>query len=425
MLKNDKIIVYKIVLRSFVFIMRKENEIDFISLLLDETFLKLVKESNGVDNQLDVLEREFPGKKEEIAHAVVFLKIHLSHQKRMQSKEVTRILQNIRAYSGNGARTVTIRYNIYKIWKIAAAIILLFVSSVVAYQWLTNKDTLEQIAAIQAMIDDEAMIILSDGSKHKLGINEAQIQYSHDGGEVVVKKDALEEKIENNKTAKSATINQIIVPFGRRHGITLSDGTRVQLNSGSRLVFPAEFSDSKREVYLKGEGYFEVSKNIEKPFMVRTDFVNIKVLGTEFNISAYDDEQVATTVLVEGKVVVSQKNKRLGFTEKNLEPGQGCFYSSSTFTSEIKEVHLFEYTSWKDGLFYFTDKPLNNVVSRVEKYYNQKIHIDGEILPHTLISGKLVLSENIDEVMQYLVKTLETRYDKREDGTYLIKNGNN
>lgn len=405
--------------------MRKENEIDFVSLLLDETFLKLVKESNGIDNQLDVLEKEFPGKREAIAHAVAFLNIHLSEQKRMQSKEVTRILHNIRVYSGNGSGTVAYRFNLYKIWQVAAAIILLFVSSVVAYQWLTNNDNLEQIAATQAMIDDEAMIILSDGSKHKLGINEAQIQYSPDGGEVVVKKDNQEEKIENSKTAKSATINQIIVPFGRRHEITLSDGTRVHLNSGSRLVFPAEFSDSKREVYLKGEGYFEVFKDKEKPFIVRTNFVNIKVLGTVFNISAYDDEEVATTVLVEGKVVVSQKNKHLGFTEKNLDPGQGCFYSSSTFTSEIKEVHLFEYTSWKDGMFYFTDKPLSSVVSRVEKYYNQKIHIDGEALPNTLISGKLVLSENIDEVMQYLVKTLETRYYKHEDGTYLIQNANN
>jgi len=343
----------------------------------------------------------------------------------MQSNEVSRILRNIRDYSSQGKLTVPNRFNIYKIWKVAAAFILLFASSVVAYQWLSNNDPLEQVAGTEAKVGDEAMIILSDGSKHKLGINDARVEYSHDGGEVVVKKDELEEKIENAKTSTNTTINQIIVPFGHRHAITLSDGTRVQLNSGSRLVFPAEFSDSKREVYLKGEGYFEVSKNPDKPFIVRTDFVNVRVLGTVFNISAYADEQAATTVLVEGKVVISQKNKHFGYTDKNLEPGKGCFYSSSTFTSDIHDVRLCEFTAWKDGLLIFNDKPLSIVVNRVEKYYNKKIRIDGEALPNTLISGKLVLSDNIDEVMHYLVKTLETRYDKRQDGSYSIKNAHN
>ena len=187
-------------------------------------------------------------------------------------------------------------------------------------------------------------------------------------------------------------------------------------------MFPAEFTGKTREVYLKGEGYFEVEKNPSKPFIVKTDFIDIKVLGTVFNISAYADEQIASAVLVEGKVVVLKKNKLFGFTEKKLSPGQGCFYSSVTETSEIRNVDPYDYISWKDGLFLFKDKPLINIVHSVEKYYNQKILIDGEKLPNTIISGKLVLSDDIDEVMQYLAKTLEARYEKNKEGVFSIKN---
>jgi len=145
-------------------------------------------------------------------------------------------------------------------------------------------------------------------------------------------------------------------------------------------------------------------------------------LGTVFNISAYEDEQIASTVLVEGKVVVSQKNKLFGSTQKNLSPGQGCFYSLATKTSDIRNVNLYDYISWKDGIFLFKDKALINIVSRLEKYYHKKILIEGSVLPNTLISGKLVLSDNIDEVIQYLAKTMEARSEKNENGVLVIKN---
>ncbi len=401
--------------------MRKENDIDFVSLLRDETFLNLVKNTNNTVDQLDVLEKEFPGQREAIAYAVKFVKANLSDQKSMQANDVSAIWSNLKEYLSQSKRSTFQRFIYHEFWKVAAVLIIVLASSIFVYERI-SKDPLGKIAEIEAVADDEAMIILSDGSKHKLSKNDSRIEYSADGGEVVVKDEQQEEKLENINTSKAATINQIIVPFGHRHSITLSDGTRVQLNSGSRLVFPAEFSDKNREVFLKGEGYFEVFKNPDKPFIVKTDFIDIKVLGTVFNVSAYEEEQMASAVLVEGKVVVAQKNKLFGNTEKKLSPGQGCFYSSITFTSDIRNVDLYEYVSWKDGLLLFKDKPLVNIVNRVEKYYNKKILIDGEKLENTLVSGKLVLADDIDEVMQYLAKTLEARYEKNKEGVFLIKN---
>jgi len=401
--------------------MRKEFKPGFVSLLQNEAFLNKVKETENSADQLNILGKEFPGQVEAIAYAVEYLRANLSDQKQLPPNDVAVIWNNIAEYADQNKRFTLRRFILFQFWQVAAVLILVLVSAVFVVHRLT-RDTLVEMASIKTVVDDEAMIILSDGSKHKLNKKDSLIEYSANGGEVIVKGDKLEEKLENQNRSKVATINQIIVPYGRRHSITLSDGTRVQLNAGSRLVFPAEFSDKSREVYLKGEGYFEVFKNSQKPFIVKTDFIDIRVLGTVFNISAYEDEPVATAVLVEGKVVVSQKNKLFGTTEKNLSPGQGCFYSSETKTSEVRKVDLYEYVSWKDGLFLFKDMPLNNIITRLEKYYHRKILVAGGKLQNTIISGKLILSDDIDEVMQHLAKTLEARYEKDREGAYHITN---
>ena len=402
--------------------MRKEKRINFVLLLRDETFLKRVKDTVGLDNQIDILEREYPAERGILADAIEFVRINLSDQRIMQPDDVSTIWEKIRLYGLSKKRRYTIeRFLSYDLWKVAALLIVVLVSSVFVYHRLTG-DSLQEIASVATVADGEAMIILSDGSKHKLESNQAHVEYSADGAEVVVKKDQGKEKIENLNTSKAGTINQIIVPFGHRHSITLSDGTRVQLNAGSRLVFPAEFTDGKREVYLKGEGYFEVSKNPDKPFIVKTDFFDTKVLGTVFDISAYDDEQIGSAVLVEGKVVVIEKKKLFGNTQKELSPGQGCFYSSSKLTSEIRKVDVNEYVSWKDGLFLFNDKPLISIVGRIEKYYNKRILVEGIELSTMKISGKLILANDIEKILQHLSKAIEARYEINEEGVYEIKN---
>jgi ferric-dicitrate binding protein FerR (iron transport regulator) len=188
------------------------------------------------------------------------------------------------------------------------------------------------------------------------------------------------------------------------------------------MAFPAVFSGKTREVYLKGEGFFEVHKDSCHPFIVKTDFVDVKVLGTTFNISAYEDESVASTVLVEGSVNVSQKNKILGNQSFVLSPGEGCFYSVNDEKSDIRNIDVNFYTSWKDGIYQFKNMPLLELVRKVKKYYNIPIQIEGQELSATRLSGKLVISDEINEVMQYIAKTLEGRFEKNKDGIYIIKN---
>ena len=129
----------------------------------------------------------------------------------------------------------------HELWKVAAIFIVVLTTSYGIYHY-TRIDPLTMLAQKEVSKTDNAVIILSDGSNHILGVNNSHIEYTKNGGEVIVKgQKSSEERIENKANSDELVINQIVVPFGRRHSLTLSDGTQVYLNSGSKLVFPAEF----------------------------------------------------------------------------------------------------------------------------------------------------------------------------------------
>ena len=403
--------------------MFKNRNLDFELLLLDKSFIRIIKEDNqNSEKYLDDLIKKNPDKKDSILWAVQFIRANKIESELPGEVEVAEIWDNIMKKSKVTTSSKSNRFAISFILSIAASIAILALGTWYLF-YLRETPSMKDIADKMVVSGEEAVIILSDGSSHILANNDSRIEYNTDGKEVFINtSDRQVEKIDNQKAKNAIVPNQIIVPFGRRHSITLSDGTQVQLNSGSKLIFPAEFSGKYREVYLEGEGFFDVKKNSSMPFIVQTEFMNIRVSGTKFNVSSYMDEHLTSTVLVEGSVEVSGNNKLNKNSRYHLEPGQGCFYSVAASTAEIKEVDIRNHISWIDGWFQFKDQPLIEVVKKVEKYYNKPIMIEGEKLSNTLISGKLVLSEKFENVMVYLSKTLETNYELTENGKYLIKN---
>lgn len=403
--------------------MKKNNTIDFLSLVNNDEFVMLARKHNWNDNPVKDFVNQFPGKEETLQYAFLFLKSTFAQQPELPQEDVGAIHDFILNYAEKNADNQRYR-NLYVRWLrvVAIFVVAISVGAVTWWQFL-KTDELEKIARNSAVTTEEdAVIVLSDGSKHNLSSKESAIEYNADGTEITVK-DQKEEKetLSNSQTSVGSAVNQIVVPFGHRHSIVLCDGTKVQLNSGSQLIFPAEFKGKTREVFLKGEGFFEVAKNKEKPFVVKTEFLDLRVLGTSFNVSSYQDEQTVSTVLVEGKVAVHENGKLFGGAKIELKPGQGCFYNVNNSNSQVKEVDVNDFVSWKDGLFQFKDQPLADVIGRVKKYYNKNIQIEGTDLSGTLISGKLVLSEDFGRVMNYLALTLEARYEMKDENTYLIK----
>lgn len=215
--------------------------------------------------------------------------------------------------------------------------------------------------------DQSAIITLADGSHVKLDKDKEQQISEKDGTQI--SKDS-----KNNITYSAESVNEtkllyntINIPRGGEYSLTLSDGTKVWLNADTKLRYPVKFSKNKRDVYLTGEAYFEVAHNKQAPFVVHSHDASVKVLGTSFNVSAYDDQEFIATTLVEGSVQINN----LG-NEKLLEPG----YQSTVFRGrneiEIKEVDTHLYTSWVDGVYEFENMELEYIMTQLGRWYDVK-----------------------------------------------------
>ncbi len=160
----------------------------------------------------------------------------------------------------------------------------------------------------------------------------------------------------------------IRVPRGGEYNLQLADNTKVYLNAGSSLRYPIRFTGDKREVVLIGEGYFEVTRDTARPFIVKAGNIDVHVLGTAFNVNAYPDEEVIATTLVEGKVQVD-----CGAEQRFMQPGTRLVYERNNGSIKIAPVDIEVYTSWKDGYYYFKRETLENIMDVLSRWYDLDI----------------------------------------------------
>lgn len=206
----------------------------------------------------------------------------------------------------------------------------------------------------------------------------------------------------NHHSQNKIAFNTVIVPNGQKKVITLSDGTRVWVNSGSTFRYPQTFKGKNREVQLTGEAFFDVTHNQKHPFIVSTNEVNIKVLGTAFNVSAYPDGHSITTTLVRGRVVAYRKSasETLG-NRVFLFPGQEAKYSSAEHRFTVSTVNTRNTGSWKSGNLMFNNTPLTEVVKKLNRWYNVNIQIQDTTIEMYLysVSFKNKPLETVEEIL--------------------------
>ncbi len=173
---------------------------------------------------------------------------------------------------------------------------------------------------------------------------------------------------------------EIIAPIGSRSVVQLSDGSKVYLNYGSRIKYPRIFTGDTREIKLEGEGYFEVVHNPDKPFIVKTGKLNVKALGTEFNVRAYPDIDIISTTLVNGKVVI-EKNLAGEKTEQigTMVPGQHVAYNLNSGEITSKKGSTEKYIAWKDGKMIFDNTPIAEVTRELSRKYNVDIEVEHDL----------------------------------------------
>lgn len=195
------------------------------------------------------------------------------------------------------------------------------------------------------------------------------------------------------------TWHTLTVPRGiKRVQVTLADGTLVWLNTASSLKYPTAFTGSERTIALTGEAYFEVKHDAGKPFTVRTKDLTVNVLGTGFNVSAYEDDEFSNVVLVKGSVALNA-NGPAGMPATKLIPGNMASLKTGAGRIAVTTVKTDEYVSWKEGYLIFRQAPLVQIVKRISRYYD--VHINTSDLVHSdeTFSGRLDLQNNIEDIM--------------------------
>lgn len=283
-----------------------------------------------------------------------------------------------------------------KIYRWAAAVILplmLAFGGYLGYLQVKKESAVSTGIADIYPVKPAAILRLSDNRTVSLG-EEVSDQLKVAEG-IQVQKDTSRVVYPQTIAGNAVEYHTLEIPRGGEYSVTLSDGSVVYLNSGSQLRYPVAFAKEKREVYLSGEAYFEVSKDSERPFLVLTDHLSIRVYGTSFNVNTFTQKNVLT-VLVEGKIGI---RSTASDEEYQVSPGQLASYDAETESIQISQVDVFPYIAWKDHIFVFEDKSLEEIMNTLSQWYDVEVFFQIDNLRDLHFTGHLGRYESISSIL--------------------------
>jgi len=291
-----------------------------------------------------------------------------------------------------------------KLFLVASASVAASVLLCISALYLLNQgETAINFTEIAETLDnqpvDEVTLITSK-EQYKLE-EDALIKYSEDGKVAVNSKEIAEEAgKEVSKTNDEQEYNILFVPAGKRARIDLSDGTRVTVNSLSKVIYPRRFSGNTRKIYAQGEVFVDVTHDKKRPFIVQTDDFDLKVLGTKFAISNYKTIETANVVLVEGSVEVIDKHNN----KATLSPNDLLTVTTGSIISQ-KQVDVSSYISWVEGILILKGNDLSTIVKKLNIYYGVPIQYTPDI-GQKKVYGKLDLKDDLDKVLESIQQTV-------------------
>jgi len=238
--------------------------------------------------------------------------------------------------------------------------------------WLYQSNN-DQVQDTNPLVIDNAIILKTSNNEVREINEQGEKEVLDINGKIVGRQNGNRIKYENDLEITELVYNEVIVPNGKKFQLILSDGTLVHMNSGTSLKYPVNFiPEQERKVFLRGEAYFEVTKNGKNPFMVSTDAMVVKVLGTHFNVNSYTDLETYT-VLAEGSVAVYDK-KSSDLNSTIIEPGEKALIAKSSI--EVTAVDLNDYLGWREGILSFNNQPFKDIIDKIERHYGVLIQND-------------------------------------------------
>ena len=286
-----------------------------------------------------------------------------------------------------------------------------------------NHEDRESVALVEnnpeQVVNEKVMLVLSDGQT--IGLAHQGTDSIYIGQATIIKKEnqlAYQRRQDTLGTRVEEERNRIITTVGGDYCFILSDGTKVWLNAESELDFPVDFVGKERVVRLKGEAYFEVKPDAAHPFIVETRGVRTRVLGTSFNIKAYDNEESIFTTLLTGKVKVSaigEENESVVLT-----PGLQSEWQENGQKMSVKKVNAENFTAWRQGAFMFDNENIMVVTRVLERWYGLKFIYNENVHEHTF-SGRLSKDEPLESILETLTFTGGPQFKIEKDVVYIIE----
>jgi hypothetical protein len=256
----------------------------------------------------------------------------------------------------------------------------------------------------------DVQLLISDERELSLRGKFIEIDYRREGN-IVVNGEELEVR---HQVAEEPKYNRLTTPFGKRSSLILADGTKMWVNSNTRVVYPVNFADDRREIFVEGEVFLDVARNERTPFFVRTQDMEVQVLGTSFNVLATGDGSASEVVLVSGNVEVHTGGDKTDL----LSPGRMFSYDALTDRREIREVDTSDYVAWKEGYYRFDSQPLDVILRRIEKFYGTPMEWDPGVT-RLKCSGKLDFERDLNAALGIVEKAAPVEFRMENDKIYV------
>ena len=294
-----------------------------------------------------------------------------------------------------------------------AAVALPFVIALVLYVGLNREE--EQMVRPSSNIlpgTSKAVLTLANGQMIPLGKEATDSTIITDGTQISASGSGV--TYASGVESESVVYNKLEIPRGGEFCLTLSDGTRVWLNSETSIQYPVAFGAKERRVFVQGEAYFEVAKDAKKPFTVQFMSSSVTVLGTSFNIRAYPEEKRSQTTLAEGSVRIYSPGSSM-----LLKPGEQAEVSALSGEMVKQEVEVKNFTSWKDGRFVFEQQPLEDIMRTLERWYDIRVIFKDEGAKRISLSGNMKRYGDFSQVMKMLQMTGDVRFELHGNDVYI------
>lgn len=310
----------------------------------------------------------------------------------------------------------TLKYNWrYTVMKyVAVLVVMLCIGSVLFYlnsPSVVDSVNVEHIEPTIKPGSSKAILVLSDGKELELGqMALCEIHTGNNSRVIQSQQQITYTKPESADLLAEGSIewHTLKIPRGGEYKLMLDDGTEVWLNAESELKYPVNFMAQQRVVHLTGEAYFKVAHDVDKPFIVSSEFQRIRVYGTEFNVNTYDAKAM-TTVLVEGAVGLQYGDNK----ETKLRPGECAVLQAYTDAVNIKSVDTYLYTSWKDGEFVFNNETLKSITNKLSRWYDVEFTFSNNAINSYRFTCHLKRYDNLEDLLFFFENTSNIRFVRK------------